>query len=600
MEERTGTFGDIIDRARKTAGLSVEALGEKSGVSKNTISNYINGHVAYPQGDKVRALVDTLIEHNVLPPADRERVIALAFDQTVPPPGGAEEKSERRVPTARIPSMLTSDVPFVGRASDVAHLVAHLASPATSLLVVRSEGRPGMGASRLLGQAAETAGAGRIVWVPCAGPPGGVRLYDPPGPVRLGPVRTGPYGPIIEALRDSLAGDEREGRRDTLDGCAWLIPLLPELIGRDLRDPQGVPWDPSTLPPERRPRAVLAAVARYLTRVAEPDGLVLVCDDMQFADDDTLDLLADLLGVLRPEDRVHLIGASSAHYGLSDPFPRIEGRLRSPNAMIAHDLAPMTDADARLLLADLPGPRIDDADGQRIIAAAAGHPLLLLLEVDALRWQFPETPPADLEQVVRAYTHPLPPRAEWRLDNLLGRLPDTTATVVMAAAKIGDSTHLGLLAAVLEQTRDTIVTTLQPAVDLGLLRVEKGTEDRCTFAHNTIDAFVRRRLKNDHVRDTVTHRRIADALALTRNPDEIYVLAYHARSGHPDDWDVSPLERAGDMAWAQCAYAEAAVYYRDWIEQLGRGAATRGVDRLRAQTKRAQAEAVAAAASAAQ
>jgi predicted ATPase len=75
-----------------------------------------------------------------------------------------------------------------------------------------------------------------------------------------------------------------------LQGCAWLVRLLPELAVGPIE-----PLPAWTLPPEQERRLMYAAVERFLANVAGPGGALLVLDDLQWAGPDALELLASVV-----------------------------------------------------------------------------------------------------------------------------------------------------------------------------------------------------------------------------------------------------------------------------------------------------------------
>ena len=98
-----------------------------------------------------------------------------------------------------------------------------------------------------------------------------------------------PYAPLLDALQRHLRGGEPDQLPADLQGCAWLVRLLPELADGPI--PPLPPW---TLTPEQERRLTGEAVLRFLTNVAGPTGTVLLLDDLQWAGPDALDLLATL------------------------------------------------------------------------------------------------------------------------------------------------------------------------------------------------------------------------------------------------------------------------------------------------------------------
>src|SRR5947199_7047369 len=162
----------------------------------------------------------------------------------------------------------SSVLPLVGRAQELALLEQVLTDGPPVLLVA---GEPGIGKSRLLQAGIERAQAQG--WTVLTG-----------GCHR----RSGqePFAPLVGTLADSLRRQSPNEQRLHLEGCTWLVRLLPELAETRVVSPPT--W---TLPAEQEHRLMFAAVARYLANVAGPAGTLLVLDDLHWAGADALDLL---------------------------------------------------------------------------------------------------------------------------------------------------------------------------------------------------------------------------------------------------------------------------------------------------------------------
>src|SRR5215471_19214512 len=115
--DRQRTFGEVLRRLRRDAGLSQEALAERANVSWRTISDLERGINRRPQRETRSLLADAL----GLSPADR-----AAFDTAA--------RGERKVvslplitaaPTAPVPAIPTPMTPLIGR-TDVVQTVRTL------------------------------------------------------------------------------------------------------------------------------------------------------------------------------------------------------------------------------------------------------------------------------------------------------------------------------------------------------------------------------------------------------------------------------------------------------------------------------------------
>ena len=138
------------------------------------------------------------------------------------------------------------------------------------------------------------------------------RCYAAEGPL--------PYGAVTawlrsDAIRPRLAGLDRVR-------LVELTRLLPELLLEvaDLPAPEALPED------EQRSRVFDAVVAAF---DLAPSPLVLVVDDLQFADRETCRLIHYLLRV-RPESALLVVATARSGEGSGEAMPRAAGRARHP------------------------------------------------------------------------------------------------------------------------------------------------------------------------------------------------------------------------------------------------------------------------------
>src|SRR5262249_15470911 len=200
--------------------------------------------------------------------------------------------------------------PLVGRARELALLERHLAGEGPPVLLVAGE--PGIGKTRLLQEAAaRAAGTG---WCVLQG-----------GCSRRGGQE--PYAPVLGALEWYIRGHDPIHLRTTLQGCAWLVRLLPELADGPIE-----PLPAWTLPPEQERRLIVRAVGRFLANAALQAshdgqktrqagcGVLLVLDDLQWASADALELLVALVRTI-PELPLRVLSAyRDSEIGPDDPF----------------------------------------------------------------------------------------------------------------------------------------------------------------------------------------------------------------------------------------------------------------------------------------
>jgi class 3 adenylate cyclase/tetratricopeptide (TPR) repeat protein len=181
------------------------------------------------------------------------------------------------------------DEVFVGRAAELAFLRGKLSAALSGRGgLVLAGGEPGVGKTTLVRQLirdAESRGALALFG----------RCYDFEGAL--------PYSPFIEMLEQALATMPPElVREDMGEDAAEVARMVPELRRRFPDIPE-----PLELPAEQQRRYFFSAVASFIKRASERFPLLLVLDDVHWADVPTL-LLIEHVAALMPEMRVLGVG----------------------------------------------------------------------------------------------------------------------------------------------------------------------------------------------------------------------------------------------------------------------------------------------------
>jgi tetratricopeptide (TPR) repeat protein len=470
--------------------------------------------------------ITLLAEALALTPSERALLEAAAR------PGGLTASST----AARVASLSPSDSPswpLVGRAQELLVLERHLDNEGPPVLLLAGE--PGIGKSRLLREGKQF--ASRRGWTVLEG-----------GCQR----RSGqePYAPLVGALEGYLHRASSAFARASLEGCAWLVRLLPELVETTL-----VPAPSWTLPSQQERRLMFASVDRFLANVAGSAGTLLVLDDLQWAGTDALDLLTTLVrsAGLAP---VRVVGAyRTTELPQEAPLRTALGDLASAGLAAQHLLGPLAPQEARDLLTPLleEGERYDIERTEQVLARVGGVPFFLVSYAHALRagsgeGKVTQAVPWSVTESIRQRMAVLSPAAQ----HLLG-----------AAAVGGRRVEREVLMAAWSQPELREEEALEVLEDLDqahLLREEDGTFQ---FTHDLIWEVVLAELST--LRRQLWHRRFAQALeqvharALDRVSGQI--ATHYDQAGLPDQ-AVAYYERAARMAGQMYANAEAIAAYR--------------------------------------
>jgi DNA-binding CsgD family transcriptional regulator/tetratricopeptide (TPR) repeat protein len=386
-----------------------------------------------------------------------------------------------------------------------------------------------------------------------------------------------PYAPIREALR-ALAAD--------LDP-----PTLRAVLGADGPDlaritpglgPEGPRRAASSVSGEARAR-VLEAFLGMVGRLARIAPVVLVMEDLQWADSASLDLLSFILRVLRDE-RVGLVLTLRTD-GL-DHRGRLGGWLGEVERLDAVwrvDVEPLTPAETRDLVAAIRGSEPTDDLVDRVVRRSDGNPLFVeeLLAHDDARAGGAALP-ATLLDILRSRVATVPAAARDLLD-------------VLAIA--GGDVDVDLAAEVSDMPPDGFDSAVEASVARHLLVLERAQPPaRLAFRHALIADVVSDSI--GPVEMTRLHRAWAEALTGratgpgSGEPGLWAEIAAHWDAARDEEWAFAAAIRAAGEAEHAYAFSAAFLQYRRALDGWGRVAepeALAGIDRVDVLTRAANA-----------
>ncbi|PKN94686.1 MAG: hypothetical protein CVU44_02430 [Chloroflexi bacterium HGW-Chloroflexi-6] len=435
-------------------------------------------------------------------------------------------------------------IPFVGRSNEYRNLVQtfHLTQEGKPQFVVVS-GESGMGKTRLAEEFLKWAGTHGADLVRG-------QVYETSGGL--------PYQPIIDALRDRL---ERENAPEDLLDDAWLAELtriLPELRER-------YPDLPAAIGDEATARSRLfEAIARLGVSLSKRKPLILVMDDLQWADAGTLELLhylsrswrashsrTLLLVLIREESLARTTGFRDWMSVLIRDIPVTRLSLPPVQASAIQEIIQSLVGETLEGVAALSAWLTMETNGQPFFVLEI---LSSLEDYGALVWMGTETssptldPLATLNNLKSIDSRLLAPSIQSVILSRLEWLSQPTLAVLAAAAVIGRNCSFDLLRKVSGTDEQNSLDALDELLSARLI-VEVRNETRpYSISHDRIREVVYKQISE--ARREVFHRRALTALSEVKTPSA--ELAYHALSAKEWRFAFEHSLNAGDEA--MCFY----------------------------------------------
>jgi len=344
------------------------------------------------------------------------------------------------------------------------------------------------------------------------------RAYDSEGSL--------PLSPVAAWLRTSRVTTHLEHLSEV-----WLrdvARLLPELL---VAYPALPDLGPLTTPAERERLFEALAQAVLLSQSMSPsfEPLVLLLDDLQWCDQDTIEWLRYLL---RPERRAHILLISTLRHEERMDNPHLMALLTSlgrDGQLVENALGRLTQEETAALATQLADCELDALTVGRIYHETQGNPLFVM---ETLRAVDTETPGSTTIQIL--------------MTARLARLSPDAREVVHVAASVGRACSYALL---VYATRDeeTLVDALDELCKRRIVEEHRG--DHYRFSHNKLREVAYAELST--ARRRLVHRRIAEALTVVRADDIDMVSgeigAHYERAGLAEQ-AISWYKRAGEIA----------------------------------------------------
>ncbi len=466
--------------------------------------------------------------------------------------------------TVDFPPQLDFDhgVGFVGREDhqakllDLWQLVGSRCTPQLALLA----GEPGVGKTRLAAEVARS-------------------IHRADGPVvvygRCLQDHRSPFRPVTQALASYASGrPDAELRTELGPHAELLVPVMPGIADRfpDLvRQP---------LPAEVSQVHVLDAATSFLERVAT-SPLVMVLDDIQWADESTLALLLHLMRNAASGELFVVATYRDVEVDRNHPLARVLGELRRESNVERIAVRGIDRVESIAMAESVLGHELAD-DGrslaERAGEGAGGNPFFLqemlrhFMEAGILRREQGRWVVADAE----AISDSVPDGIREVVGRRLDQVSEDCNVLLRVASVLNDSIDITLLVAVAGFDQNRVLDLLDEALE-GALLVDGAVPDDYEFSH----ALIRQSLYDEFstARRLRLHHRIATAIGDLDRTDEASVVAaahHHLAAGPvtPPNSMSESVRAAARFATQRAAHAEAAHLLEQALDQVDGSMAT--------------------------
>lgn len=367
------------------------------------------------------------------------------------------------------------------------------------------------------------------------------------------------FAPWIEALESLFAASSDVEIAALAEGTtgAWLGELVHTLRDR-------LPSLPLVEPGDRHgPEShwsLLGAVARALVASASTQPLVVLLDDLHWADAASLSLVEFLIRDLRRQP-ILLVGAHrDERFGSTHPLTTISAEAARLEAGALLPVERLSPEDVGRLLSALVGSPAAGPLAHAVHARTAGNPFFVVQLARELAPRL-ATAPAAWEAALASVPTPVRQVVSGRL----ARLSQSARDVLALAAIAGPEFDVALAQRAWEHAPQDLLDGLEDALAARLLEEVPGAPGRLRFVHALIHEAIIVDLPG--LRRARLHGAVGEALeALSAGESEppAAALAHHFREAVSVGQGARAARwafRAGDTAMRRAAYQEAAEQY---------------------------------------
>lgn len=368
------------------------------------------------------------------------------------------------------------------------------------------------------------------------------------------------YAPVIEWLRSEAL----QGALAHLD-VVWrteVARLLPELLTQQPTLPR-----PEPLTERWQRQRLFEALARVFLLAKQP--LLLVLDDLQWCDQETLEWLHYLL---RFDQQARLLVIGTARPEEIDdrhPLTTLLLHLRSNGQVTEFEMPRFTADEAKTLAAQVAQQAFDPQAITQLYKQTEGNPLFI---VETVRAAFNQAGGAWGEKGENspAQSSPatlLPPKVQAVIQTRLSRLSPTARGLAELAAVIGRAFTFAELAQASRENEESLVRGLDELWQRRIVREQGKTS--YDFSHDRIREVAYHGIST--IRRRQWHGRVAEALRqlYANDLDAVSaVLAAHYAQAGSLELAIHWYQRAAEVAARRFVYTAAVDYLDAALQQL--------------------------------
>jgi DNA-binding SARP family transcriptional activator len=513
--------------------------------------NVAEGLVVY---DRLRTLLRD--ELGTTPSAETIAVHERLLRPAPRPAGAASWGGEAAASSIELPTELAARaaVPLVGRRRELSELARLWAIARgewkgdVSGRIVLIAGDPGIGKTRLAAELARTA-------------------HEQGACVLAGraPEETlVPYQLFVEALRHYLLNAPiAELQATAREFGSELGRLIPELRRRAPDLPP-----PSSGEPETDRYRLFEAVVGLLSAISARTPVLLVLDDLQWADRPTLLLLRHLARAPDPA-RLLILGAYRSTEATLEGFADALANLRREQLISQIDVGGLSERETAELVQMWTAEAPSRAFSRALHDETEGNPLFVSEIVRHLAEAGVRVSEAGAGELQR---FGLPEGVKQVIARRLIRLSAQATEWLRVAAVIGRDFSASLLERIVSLDEEEFLNALDEALAAGLVVETVPNAGRYAFSH----ALIRETLYEgmSAPRRSRIHRRVGEELeAIAPGEPQLPALAHHfTRAATAEDGNkaITYARRAAEQATALLAHEEAAEHYARALEVLER------------------------------